>query len=698
MGLCALALVMAPALPVEAAGRDGDRTINTLEVVNHYAELARDAAPGNGTLQVTDLAMLPGLEVGDLLFLIQMQGAWLDTPPDTVRYGAVLEERSAGRYEWVEVTGVDVATHSLRVRGRGPGSGLRSSYTASGHTQVIRVPRFKTLTIGAQGVLTAPDWNGRTGGVVVVTADTLRVDGRITAGGKGFRGGQVRMGGSASEGGFRSTDVLRAAERGEGLGGGASAYDATTGRYGRGAAANGGGGGNARGAAGGGGANGLAPGKTWTGLGVMDVSTEDLQAAWRLDPAYILADNRFADDAGGGRGGHGCSAAEEDPRVTAPEDPRWGCGNRAPVGGLGGRPLSADVRERLFFGGGGGAGHSEELDAGAGGDGGGLVFVLARTLQGQGRIEADGAAGGSAGLKGRRGGPGGGGGGGTVVLMATEGISEVEVSAIGGQGGTQRAVEGSHEASGGGGGGGGGVVAILGGSQARVLVTGGHAGTTTQPLFDKTPVNGATSGGDGSVRLLPGFGPDFPPPALTVDLQVSLDVGQRLEPDYLSVPVYATVTNSGPEAAEDVTVAIELPAYLSGSAVPGEYSCGPSGSTVTCTLPRLDAGASTVIEMDFFLPPSPLEAFPISASATGGGFDLVPENNQTTISTNAYGRLRLTGGSCSSADGQGSALSALGFLLPLLCSWRPRARRSQRAAGSGGVQSKPAKTRKPGVP
>ncbi|MFL5355717.1 hypothetical protein [Archangium sp.] len=199
--------------------------------------------------------------------------------------------------------------------------------------------------------------------------------------------------------------------------------------------------------------------------------------------------------------------------------------------------------------------------------------------------------------------------------------------------------------------------------------------------------------------VLPGFAADPPSSALGVDLRVSLDVGPRLEPDYLSVPVYVTVFNSGPEAAEDVTVSIALPEYLSGSAVnSGGLSCGPSGSTVTCTLPGLDAGASTVVEVDFTLPPSPLEPFEIRASATGGGFELVPEDNQAAISTNAYGRLRLSGGSCSSAEGQGSAMSALGFLLPLLCSWRPRARRAQRAEGSGGVQSSPAKTRKPGVP
>jgi hypothetical protein len=663
--MCASALLLAIVQPAMAAG-GGEYTVVTHEVVNHSAALAADALPGSTRLQVSDLALLPGIKAGERVFIIQMQGAVLETLPDSASYGAVRLDGGAGRYEWLEVTGVDEAERTLQVRGRGPGSGLRSGYAVAGHTQLIRVPQYERLTIASQGVLTAPAWNGTTGGVLVVMAETLRLDGTIDMTGKGFRGGRVRQGGSVVSHGFRMTDVGLGAERGEGIGGFAAALDLLGGRYGRGAAANGGGGGNARGAAGGGGANGSEQGRTWTGLGVMDVSTQALRTAWRMDPGYDTVHERFAEEAGGGRGGYGCSAAEASPLVLGPELASWGCGDRAAVGGLGGRPVSEDAPGHLFLGGGGGAGHSDEEGAGAGGKGGGLVFVLARSIEGQGLIQADGTAGGDAGANGRRGGPGGGGGGGTVVVMAPEGMSAVRVSAEGGGGGVHHAPELSFEASGGGGGGGGGVVVLVGDGEVQSSVAGGLAGTTTQPLMHEMPTNGATSGGAGFLRRVPGFGPGLSPPVFAVDLQVSLEWGPLVAPDYTSTRVYATVTNLGMDHAKDVTVTFDFPPPLSGRAADGTPGCEGSDSTLVCTVPGLGVGESTGLGVDMPLPPAAFGAFSLRATVSGGGFEAVPTDNQVELSTKGIPTPQLRSGCSLAEEGSGANAGPWGVLVCLL--------------------------------
>ncbi len=161
----------------------------------------------------------------------------------------------------------------------------------------------------------------------------------------------------------------------------------------------------------------------------------------------------------------------------------------------------------------------------------------------------------------------------------------------------------------------------------------------------------------------------IPPPAPTMDLQVSLEPGDYLEPDYLSIPVHVTVTNLGPDTARDVTVDIDLPPFLSGQTLGEEHSCDTSGNPIRCTLLPLDAGTSAVITVELFLPPQPLEESEIRASATGGGTDTTPENNQATLSTSDLGQLRLAGG-CSSVAGSGEAMAGLALLLPLLRSRR----------------------------
>ncbi len=122
-------------------------------------------------------------------------------------------------------------------------------------------PNIQHLPFGA-GSITSTPWNDTRGGIVAAIVDTTASIGGagINVSGQGFRGGVVHTGqtvfGTIIVSLFRTTNALNGAEKGEGIAGFQTEYDALNGRYGRGAPANGGGGGNEHNAGGGGVANG----------------------------------------------------------------------------------------------------------------------------------------------------------------------------------------------------------------------------------------------------------------------------------------------------------------------------------------------------------------------------------------------------------------------------------------------------------
>ncbi|HVG63697.1 MAG TPA: hypothetical protein VNA24_34345, partial [Hyalangium sp.] len=404
-------------------GVDGNYTVAVAnEVLNRYAPLRTNVGAGATSFQVNNLANLNStpfgnLAVGDLLMIIQMQGTTINGS-DTANFGTVTALNSAGLYELVTVA-------SITAGGGGSGtigintancSGLRNSYTTAGNTQVVRVPQLATLTVNAGASVAATPWDGSIGGVIALQVqNTLTLNGTLNANAAGFRGGAVEQNSSFDSTIYRATSDTSGAEKGEGIAGYGADYDAFGGRYGRGAPANGGGGGNAHNAGGGGGANGNSGG-TWTGQGIM-MGTFPGQDPWRLDPAYIANGNARTNSSGGGRGGYTYSANNQNAVTVGPGNAAWGGDNRAPVGGLGGRPVANDPGTRLFLGGGGGAGDSNNNTGGAGGRGGGLVWVVADTVSGTGRITANGQNGTDT-TGGGNDAPGGGGAGGTVVVAA----------------------------------------------------------------------------------------------------------------------------------------------------------------------------------------------------------------------------------------------------------------------------------------
>ncbi|WP_424951282.1 tandem-95 repeat protein [Deinococcus sp.] len=456
-GLLALASA-AQALVCATPGKDGVGTGIT-GVVNTYYPGTASATAGATTLSLgASQGAATQITAGDLLLVIQMQDATLNTA-NTNAYGAGTTTASgatainAGKYEYVVATSASSGGGSVTIRGDGAGGGLLNGYAASAYSassgaktfQVIRVPQYSSATLGA--ALTSPAWNGASGGVVAIdVAGVLNLNGgAITTTGLGFRGGGGRQ--LAGAAGGTGTDYRNLAtnpyhgQKGEGLAGtprylnnAGVLLDTTVEGYPNGSSARG-----APGNAGGGGTD--------------------------SNPLANDQNSGGGGGAGGGAGGQGGNA--------------WS--SAAAVGGLGGTPVAASVTQ-VLLGGGGGAGSSNDGTgtpassfASSGAAGGGAVLVRAGTISGTGSVTANGS---SANNTVANDGSGGGGAGGSVLVVSPAALpAGLTVNARGGTGGTNTG-GGTPPPHGPGGGGGGGAV-VLSGAGPTVSVAGGAAGTTT---------------------------------------------------------------------------------------------------------------------------------------------------------------------------------------------------------------------------
>ncbi|TAH38373.1 MAG: PKD domain-containing protein [Bacteroidetes bacterium] len=481
------------------AGKHGVRVINGTAIVNEYTTLSANAGSGSMSLSVASSSLnssglfTASLNPGDLLFIIQMQGAQIIFPDDT-SYGYIQNYGNCGNYEFVQVASVPNST-TITLE-----CALQKNYTSAGRTQVIRVPRYSSLTINGSAVLTCPPWNGSTGGVLVVEVQystMINGGGSIDVSGKGFRGGLIQDNAAWwGVGNSVSTRNDYGAEKGEGIAGNQLDYDALGGRYSKGAPANGGGGANSHNAGGGGGANAGSP-ASWTGRGTPDISNAAWISGWNQEyPGFALSTST-----GGGKGGYTFSASNQNALVQGTSLSAWGGDNRGEQGGRGGHPVDYSTG-RIFMGGGGGAGDQNNSAGGVGGNGGGIVYLQAYgDVSGSGSILANGANGANTiGANGTDG-AGGGGAGGTVMIPALGNISGFLINANGGRGGNQSVSFGTLEAEGPGGGGGGGYIAISGGAIAKT-VTGGQNGTTNSFSLTEFPHNGATKGGAGEASAI----------------------------------------------------------------------------------------------------------------------------------------------------------------------------------------------------
>lgn len=507
-------------------GKDGAGNITTANsIVNIYTAVTASVNAGATSVSVGSTA---GYAVGDLIMIIQMQGAsvnasknfpWIDPTmciPNDTSVGYITNYNTCGNYEFAQINSILSAT-SMSFD-----CALKKGYSDVGKTQVIRVPRYTTLTISGAGFISCPAWNGSTGGVAVVETETNATLSSIpsfSVTGKGFRGGGVENSSTLSGANkFGSLNPVEGAYKGESIAGDTNDYKNWSAVFCRGAIANGGGGGTAHNAGGGGGAN----GGLVSAYRAYGNPTAGFNAAWNLESAGFAT---FT-SSGGGRGGYSFSSSNQNPLTFGPGSGGWSGDGRRNMGGFGGRPLDYSTG-RLFLGGGGGSGDSNDNYGTPAGNGGGMVFMLVYgNLTGAGTILADGSNGGntitSGGCTGRDG-AGGGGGGGTVILNVigtTNLTASPAIFARGGAGGNQNFGTPclNTEAYGPGAGGGGGYIGCSG-TMPVTAVTGGTNGIVSGNsglIRTNFPPNGATMGGSGSTAAITPANTVIATPAVTI--------------------------------------------------------------------------------------------------------------------------------------------------------------------------------------
>lgn len=399
-----------------------------------------------------------GIAIGDLVLIIQMQGAEINSTNSNVYGDGVAglpangylnnANHRAGNMEFaVAASNVPVGGGTLTLA-----SGTVNAYqnsAASGTVgqyryQVIRVPVYFNATLTAS--LSAPAWNGSTGGVLAIQArNNFSFGGfSLSANGAGFRGGGGRQLGGGSGG--ASTDFRTAATnnyngaKGEGTAGtprylnnGGSLLDNIAEGYPNGSKGQG------------------APGNAGGGSTDGNPGSND-------------------ENSGGGGGGNGGTGGKG--------GNTWNSG--LSTGGESGATFAQRAANRLVMGGGGGAGTTNNGTgtpgsgfAASGAAGGGIVILYARTITAAGTINVNGTNANNSVLND---GSGGGGAGGSVLVFAGSGHNLITASANGGSGGTNTGGGSPH---GPGGGGGGGVIISNGTLNAATTVTAGNAGTTS---------------------------------------------------------------------------------------------------------------------------------------------------------------------------------------------------------------------------
>lgn len=415
---------------------------------------------GNNTITLTSAT---GFAIGDTILIIQMQGADMSTANNST-FGDISNMNGTGNYEFAVVCDLNGNVVTL-------GQNMLNTYDPNtGRVQAI-VPEHDYNVI-VSGNVTADDWNGSTGGVMVIIADNnLTMTGNIFMDGAGFRGGAYfettdPCGCSASDPTYTAfyypQNDFRGANKGEGI----SLY-VNNREAGKGKQATGGGGGNDHNAGGAGGAN--------FGAGGTGGEASNTRTCFFGTRQY-------------------CRGFEEG------------------IGGVGlGTTWYNVTQNRIFMGGGGGAGDVNYTGSppgfgSAGANGGGIIIIsVGGTLFGNNRgIYANGdrvttVAQGD--------GSGGGGAGGTILFDVTNFSGNLFVEAEGGNGGVNSWFTSNYNCKGVGGGGGGGVVWHVNGTvpaQVNISVAGGNSGRQIGAGCNGQ-TNGATAGANGAVLGALGF-------------------------------------------------------------------------------------------------------------------------------------------------------------------------------------------------
>jgi PKD repeat protein len=402
-------------------------------IINNYARVvAIDYCAQQLTLQDAG-----DFQIDDQILVIQMQGAEINTS-DSNQFGSISNLNGAGLCEKATIADIqdDVVTLEFA---------LANTYETTGNVQIVSIPQYASVMVTAP--LLAQDWDGNTGGVLALNADTLTLEANIDATGSGFRGGTLELDYDGDCFWFivhnnyaYDAESIRGGNKGEGI----SQITPDLAR-GKGAPANGGGGGNDHNAGGGGG-------------------------------GLISA---------GGRGGENNNPST------------FGCQGAHP--GIGGYAIGT-TSQRLFMGGGGGAGHTNNANNTTKADGGGIIIIETGFLSANGHsIRSNGEA---VPVTTNGDGASGGGAGGSLYISAdSQDDSSLLLEAKGGHGGHANNF-GSDQCFGPGGGGAGGFIS----TNAALLYTantdGGNAGLSINSSSCGEGTNGAQNGSDGQLGNL----------------------------------------------------------------------------------------------------------------------------------------------------------------------------------------------------
>ncbi|MDF1781345.1 MAG: hypothetical protein P1U67_08635 [Alcanivoracaceae bacterium] len=437
-------------------GRDSDRQLKG--VVNRWIPSPDNTVLEPGTRAITVAEGWRGrgaVQSGDLLLLVQMQGAVIDHGNDDAYgdgtagdgIGRGLQALQAGYFEYLRVE--QLSGVSLQVRGAGPNGGVLHRYISrsaskaglqgAARWQLVRIPQFENLTL-TDDLETLP-WDGRSGGLLALDVRReLRLNGHtINAQGAGFRGGAaLTLGGALG-------DELDFRYR-------APAVDELRVRFGQHASKG----------------EGMAGTPRWVVTGQQESPVEDsLPQADKLSHSDGYPEGSMAKGAPANAGGGGVSLSADNSMASGGGGGAGGTDGQAGFdvagerrGGFGGAAIDVDEFV-VTAGGGGGAGTRSQGKGGNGGAGGGIVMIRTGIFNGPGVINIAGAEGESGDQAG-----GGGGGAGTLWLQAPFGrVDKLKLNVTGGSGGQGPALGGS-------------------GGDGRILYGGGLsiAGLTSRPV------------------------------------------------------------------------------------------------------------------------------------------------------------------------------------------------------------------------
>lgn len=419
------------------------QTTNISGVVNTYHKVI-EVIPAKACLRVADAT---GLNINTRVMVVQMKGATMNTTSTSSAFGDTTALNGAGNYEIGTICYIIGDSIFLFHQ-------LLNTYDPSSKVQLVQFGEYYSANV--IDTVKAASWDSATGlgGVIAIYAEEdLTLNKPIYADSSGNSGGAFYLN-NATCGFFTpvGTDFaynITATNQNNGAYKGESAANISpTQNSAKGAPVNGGGGGNNHNNSGGGGAN----------------------------------------LAAGGNGGGNSSG------VPA------GCATINNYGRAG-KALKSWNGTKIFMGGGAGAGHANNgtINFNYGGNGGGIIFIWANNLIGNGyAVSAKGGRGGDS----QADGAGGGGAGGTIIMNVNNYIGSATVTVNGGNGGDSYNDISIVRCFGGGGGGSGGAVYFKGATPSPGVTVSIAAGTGGLEFNRNPGCNAAVAGATGSVGLI----------------------------------------------------------------------------------------------------------------------------------------------------------------------------------------------------